>query len=161
MNKFSCILIAPIDLTTEHTDYLSFLQARRIFMWEFLASSDLWANIVGGVVAALLFALLVFLWNLRKHKILKDLTEIMGRAIVHRNIGEKRAYTDKGIWIQQAKDIENEAIEKAKKLSSTAGALVEWLDRVPPWTGDDEVERYVSILSKVIERIRELMERNT
>lgn len=130
-------------------------------MCEFLRSSDLWANIVGGVVAALLFALMVFLWNLRKHIILKDLTVIMGRAIVHRNNGEGRTYNDKEKWIQQAKEIENEAIEKAKKLSSTAGALVEWLDRVPPWKGNDEVERYVSILNKVIERIRELMERNS
>ncbi len=130
-------------------------------MCEFLRSSDLWANIVGGVVAALLFALMVFLWNLRKHKILKDLTEIMGRAIAHRNIGEEHAYKDKGKWIQQAKDIEDEAIAKAKKLSSTAASLVEWLDRIDPWKADDEVDRYVSILSKVIERIRELMERNS
>ena len=130
-------------------------------MCEFLLGSDLWANIIGGIVAAVLISLVAYLWNVRKHKILKDLTEIMGRAIKHRNIGEQRAFSDESEWIRQAKAIENEAVLKAKQLSSTAGSLVEWLDRVPPWNVTSEVDRYVSVLSKVIERIRGLMERNS
>jgi len=55
----------------------------------------------------------------------------------------------------------SKAVAKAKELSPTAGSLVEWLDRIPPWDATDDVARYVSILSKVVERIRGLMERNT
>lgn len=130
-------------------------------MREFLLGADLWANIIGGIVAAALIALIAYLWDLRKHKILRDLTEIMGRTIEHRNIGEQETFSDESEWIRQAKAIEDEAIAKAKQLSSTAGSLVEWLDRVPPWNVTSEVEKYVSILSMVIERIRGLMERNS
>jgi hypothetical protein len=57
--------------------------------------------------------------------------------------------------------IEDKAVAKAKELSSTAGALVEWLDRVPPWDLTSDVAKYVSILTTVVERIRGLMERNS
>ena len=99
--------------------------------------------------------------NLRKHNILKDLTLIMGKAIQHRNIGEQRAFTDEKDWIRKTKSIESEAVAKANQLSSTAGSLVNWLDRIDPWDVASEVDKYVSILSKVIKRIRELLERNS
>jgi hypothetical protein len=118
-------------------------------------------NIVGGVVTAGLIALIAYLWNQRRHKILRELTVIMGKAIQHRNIGERKTFTDQDQWVHEAKLIQVEAVSKARKLSSTAGSLVEWLDRVDPWNMNNEVEKYVSILSKVIERIRELLERNS
>ncbi len=130
-------------------------------MIEFLTGPDLWANILGGVVAAGLVALIAFLWDRRKHRILGELIEIMGRAIKHRNIGEQRAFSNEKEWVQQAKAIEEQAVATANKLSPTAGSLVEWLDRVPPWSSASEVEKYVSFLSTVIERIRGLMERNS
>jgi hypothetical protein len=116
---------------------------------------------IGGVVTAGLIALIAFLWNRRKHKILKDLIKIMGRAIQHRNVGKQGAFTDEKEWVQQAKAIQEEAVAMAKKLSPTAGSLVEWLDRVPPWDRTSDIEKYVSFLSTVIERIRGLMERNS
>jgi len=130
-------------------------------MIKFLCSSDLWVNVVGGIVTAGLLALIAYLWNRRRHKILHELTAIMGRAIQHRNNGEQKAFTDKNQWVQEAKSTQDEAVAKASELSSTAGSLVEWLDRVDPWNMNNEVERNVSILSKVIERIRELLERNS
>ncbi len=92
---------------------------------------------------------------------MSDLIQIMGRAIEHRNIGEHRAFTDEKLWVQQAKEIEEMAVAKAKELSPSAGSLVEWLDRVPPWKVSSEVDKYVSFLSTVIERIRGLMERHS
>ena len=127
----------------------------------FFLGADLWANIIGGFVAAGLVSLAAYLWNWRKHKILKDLIEIMGRAIKHRNIGESKAFSDKNEWIRQAKIIEEDAVAKAKQLSPTAGSLVEWLDRVQTWKKGDEVGKYVAILSKVSERIQGLMERHS
>ena len=130
-------------------------------MGESQFGADLLANINGGVVAAGLIILAAYLWDRRKHQILKDLTEIMGQAIKHRNIGENRSFSNKDEWLRQAKIIEENAVITAKRLSTTAGSLVEWLDRVEPWRSGDDVEKYVAILSKVIERIRVLMERHS
>ncbi len=130
-------------------------------MITFLASSELWSNIVGGVVAAGFLAAIAFLWDRRRHKILQELIKIMGQAIEHRNIGQDRTFPDEKEWILMAKKIEEEAVIKARKLSPTAGSLVEWLDRVPPWNVTSEVDKYVSILSTVIERVQGLMERNS
>ena len=125
---------------------------------DFLISADLWANIFGGIVAAIIFAWLVSLRDKKKHRILHELTVIMGRAIEHRDASKRQK--DKKAWVQQAKAIEAETIAKATELSTTAGSLMEWLDKVDPYI-DREVDKYVSILSKIIERIRELLERNS
>lgn len=130
-------------------------------MAAFLASSELWANIVGGVVTAGVLTLIAFLWDRRKHRILQELIKVMGQAIEHRNSGQQRTFADEKEWVQKAKKIEGEAVAKAKQLSPTAGSLVEWLDRVPPWNVSSEVDKYVSILGTVVERIRGLMERNS
>jgi len=127
----------------------------------FLSSFSLWENIVGGIVAALFIYLFFHMIERRKNRIMNELIEIMGKAIVHRNSGESKTFSDEDEWIEEAKDITNEAVEKAKELSGTAGSLVEWLDRIDPWSSDSELEKYVSILSKVVERIRGLMERKS
>ena len=130
-------------------------------MIKFLTGIDLWANIIGGVVAAGFLAIIAFLWDRRKHRILGELIEIMGQAIKHRNIGEQQAFIDEKEWVLKAKLIEEKAVATAKNLSPTAGSLIEWLDRVPPWNSTDETEKYISILSTLIERIRSLMERHS
>jgi hypothetical protein len=128
---------------------------------DFLKGSDLWANIIGGVIAALVFGFLVSIRDRKRHKILRELTEIMGLAIKHRNLGMSGKFTDKDVWINQAKAIEADAIAKAKELSTTAGSLVEWLDKIDPWDVNSEEKKYISILSTVITRIRGLLERNS
>ena len=128
---------------------------------EFLCRTDLWISIIGGVVTAGLLALVAYLWNWRRHKILSELTEIMGRAIQHRNEGANRTYSDEEQWINTASSLKKEAVSKATQLSPTAGSLVNWMDRVQPWDVNDDVEKWVSFLSKTIERIRELLERNS
>ena len=130
-------------------------------MIAFLSSSELWANIVGGVVAAGVLAILAFLWDRRRQGIIQELIRIMGQAIEHRNIGQQRTFVDEKEWLLKAKKIEEDAVIKATKLSLTAGSLVEWLDRVPAWNDTNEVDKYVSILSTIIERVRGIMERNT
>ncbi|MHB8088417.1 MAG: hypothetical protein ACYDH2_09255 [Anaerolineaceae bacterium] len=130
-------------------------------MVTFLASSELWSNVVGGIVAAGVLAGIAFLWDRRRQRTLQELIKIMGQAIEHRNIGDHKTFYDEKDWILKAKKIEEEAVIKAKKLSPTAGSLVEWLDRVPEWNATSEVDKYVSILSTVIERVRGLMERNS
>lgn len=136
-------------------------------MREFFFGYDLWANIFGGFLAAVLFALASYYLDQRKekrkHKILKELIDIMALAIRHRNAGErlKLSGKDHAEWVQQAKAIEEKAVSKATELSTTAGALVEWLDRTPEWDPNSQLEMYIAILSTVIERTRGLMERHS
>lgn len=58
-------------------------------MVEFLTGPDLWANIIGGVFTAGFIALIAFIWDRRKHRIIHELIEIMRGAVLHRNIGEQ------------------------------------------------------------------------
>ncbi len=130
-------------------------------MIEFFTGKDLWANIIGGVVVTVLIALFVYCKDRRKHKILRELTDIMGQIIEYRNIGEKRSYSDKKEWIRTAKALEDKAFNKASELSTKAGSFIKWLDRIPPLQGNDEVAFYVSILSTIVVRIRGLLERHS
>lgn len=140
-------------------------------MKAFLLGSDLWANICGGVAAALFLGFMAFCINIRKHVIINRLIKIMGQAIQHRNIGEpyktsphrlsKEDEWNESEWVQQAIAIHDEAVNQAYKLSPSAGALVDWLDRVDPWTETSQFERYLSILNKVIERIRGILEQTS
>ena len=115
-------------------------------MIEFLSKPDLWiagvGDAIGGIVAAVLIALFALLWNCRKNNLQKQLIEIMGQAIKHRNAGDQRAFKDEKVWIQQAKAIEEEAVATAKKISPATGSMVEWLDQVKPYPVGNELEKY-------------------
>ena len=47
-------------------------------MCEFFGSYELWSNIIGGVVSAIIITGLIYLWNYRKRKIVNELKTIMG-----------------------------------------------------------------------------------
>lgn len=122
---------------------------------------DLWANILGGIAAALILAAIYWGVNLRRHFLFKSLIKIMGEAIAHRNDGERGKYSSKEAWVTQADDIVVRAENKAQQISNAAGALVKMLDRVDRWDPHSDFERSLAILSKVIIRMRELIERNS
>lgn len=122
---------------------------------------DLLTNAVGGIFAAIGFGVIVYFWNSNKRKKLKELSLIMGEIIQHRNDGENNNYQNLSGWIQTAKYLEKKAIDKANEFTSIAGDLLNWLDRVEVYGLGDEKQRYIGILSVVISRIRELLERNT
>src|SRR6266498_3766623 len=98
-------------------------------MRDFFFGPGLWENIVGGIVAGLIAAALIAGWvrwrERNKHAAIHELIVIMDKAIRHRNIGEQGKFNDAKQWVQQAKDIEIEAVETAKKISPTAGSLIE------------------------------------
>lgn len=125
-----------------------------------ILSPGLWENVWGGVIAAILYAVIVAVLNLYRQYTLQVLIQIMGRAIRHRNNGKRGKFDNEEEWIRQAREIENDAVNTAKRLSATAGSLIEWLDRVPDRDGVGERELYIGILSKVIERITGLMEKH-
>jgi hypothetical protein len=121
---------------------------------EFIISSELWANIIGGILAAVIIASFTKYRDFRKPRTMKELIAIMGVAIKIRNNGEGHHFNDENIWVQQAIEIEQKAILKAKELSPTAGALIEWLDRIPPWDTSNRVQKYVSILDNYFKNSR-------
>lgn len=122
---------------------------------------DLFTNAVGGIFAAIGFAVIVFLWNMNKRKKLNELASIMGEIIEHRNKGESNKYSNVDEWVNTAKELEIKAIDKANEFSSTAGILLNWLDRVEAHKINDQKGLYISILTTISQRIRELLERNT
>ena len=81
-------------------------------MREFFQGPGLWENICGGFLAAILFAVVSYFLDQRKekrkHKILQELIDIMGKAIDLRNAGEGLQLSggDYSEWVQQAKAIE-------------------------------------------------------
>jgi hypothetical protein len=97
-------------------------------------------------------------WRRRENRIIQDLIIHMGTAIEHRNSGKHLEFSDEAKWVSQAKSIERQAVAKAYRLGPSAGALVDWLDRVDPYPRGSEREKYISILNKTIERIRGVLE---
>ena len=126
--------------------------------------SSLWENIIGGIVATLVGAALIGLvawWRNRKKQIAKEqLIVIMDEAIRHRNIGARGNFKDANAWINKAKALEIDAMETARKISPTAGSADWSLDQIPDYEKGNLVAGYTSILSKVIERIKEILERD-
>jgi hypothetical protein len=130
-------------------------------MRAFLLNNELWADIIGAIATSAATGLAIyFVRKRRKRKILMELTELMGQAIQHRKIGEDHTYADKMAWARQAIVIRTEAINKAKQLSPSSDWTSEEMDEQQSWNGDDEVEKYVSILTDTIERIGELVKKN-
>lgn len=131
---------------------------------EFLSSADLWANILGGIVAAIVLGIIAWVWRQYREWRVKQLGDLMGRIIEHRNAGI-RSVPDPTVWVQKAKELEQEAIEKASKVSTASGTLINWLGEFPVLDVDAKVKdpnqkHYVSLLTAVISRIRNTLERH-
>lgn len=122
---------------------------------------DLLVNALGGLFAAAGFAVILYFWKYKKRKKLDELSFIMGELIVHRNKVLNNDYQNENSWVEEAKALEKKAINKANELSPYAGALLIWLDKLDRYHSDSEKSKYSAILGKLIERIRNLLERNT
>lgn len=130
----------------------------------FLASSEVWANIIGGIVAAIVLGIISWGWRHYREWRVKQLGEFMGRMIEHRNAG-LHPVSDVTAWVQIAKSLEMEAIKKASKVSVASALLINWLGEVPVIEMDGKVtdtnqRHYVDILTEVISRIRVTLERH-
>lgn len=120
---------------------------------------DLLENIIGGIVAAIAFAGIVHLYQKDRRQKIKDLIIIMGQAVEHRNASNNIDHINPQEWITRAKEIETDAIKRANSISPAAGSMVEWLDQIDSYKHNDDVQKYIAILNKVIERIRWLLEK--
>jgi hypothetical protein len=93
---------------------------------EFWLSADLWANVVGGITAAIVLGIIARIWRQYIECRISQLGALMGRIIEHRNAG-RHAVPDPIEWVQMAKKLEQEAVEKANKVSTASGILINWL----------------------------------
>jgi hypothetical protein len=130
----------------------------------FLGSADLWANIVGGIVAAIVLGIIAWIWRQFREWRVKQLGDLMGRIIEHRNAG-RHSVPDPTAWLQKAKELEQEAVKKAGKVSAASGLLIYWLGEFPSIDVDKKVKNpdqkhYVSLLTAVISRIRDTLARH-
>jgi hypothetical protein len=131
---------------------------------EFPTSADLWANVVGGIVAALFLGIIAWGWRRYREWRVRQLGDLMGRIIEHRNAG-RRPVLDSVAWVQKAKELEQEAVKKAGKVSTASGIFVSWLGEFPNLEVDAKVsdtrqKHYVSLLTAVISRMRDTLERH-
>lgn len=127
-------------------------------MCDFLGSSELWSNVIGGVITGIVLAGLVWLWNWNKRRHIKALIKIEDESIEHRNAGAAKEYEDTDKWSKEARIIHDKAFETANKISPAAGALIDLLGVVDPWDPTDTVSYWISILTKVNGRIRKILE---
>ncbi len=126
-------------------------------MCDFLFSSELWSNIIGGIVAALVLSGVYWFINSRNRRNINMLIEIEGESIELSNQGKYKQYDDIDEWVIQAKFIQIDAIEIATKISPSAGALITWLGTKDAHIPGDTRTYWISILDKVNERIREIL----
>jgi len=131
---------------------------------EFFASDDLLANIVGGVAAAVFLGIIAWVWRQVRERRVRQLGDLMGRIIVHRNAG-CHPVLDPEAWVQKAKEFEQEAVKKAGKVSTASEILINWLGEFPNVDVDAKVINhyqihYVSLLTAVISRIRDTLRRH-
>jgi len=59
----------------------------------------------------------------------KALVEVLARAVPHRAKGSKEL-SNPGPWIGEARELEDELAEKARRLSLGSGAVITWLNEV-------------------------------
>ena len=129
-------------------------------MCDFLLSSELWSNIIGGIVASLVLAGIYWIVSYNKRKTIKGLIDIEGKSIQHRNNGEAGIYENKDVWAEEASIIHDQAIVVAKTISPAAGALIDWLGTVDPYVPGNKLSFWISMLDKVNERIRIILEKH-
>jgi len=131
---------------------------------EFLGTADVLANIAGGIVAAIVLGIIAWVWNQIREWRVKQLGDLMGRIVEHRNSG-RHPVPDPTAWVQKAKELEQEAVKKASNVSAASGILIHWLGEFPGLDVDKNVKNpdqkhYVSLLTAVISRIRDTLERH-
>ena len=128
---------------------------------EFISSAELWANIIGGIFAAIVLGIIAWGWRQFREWRIKQLGDLMGRIIEHRNTG-RHPVPDPTAWVQKAKELEQEAVKKAGSVSAASGILIHWLGEFPSMDVDKKVKNpdqkhFVSLLTAVISRIQDTL----
>jgi hypothetical protein len=121
-------------------------------------------GVVTGVATAAVLGIIAGAWRNWREGRVKQLGDLMGEIIDHRNAG-RHVVPDPAVWVQKAKDFEQEAERKAHKVSTASGILIHSLGEFPEFGVDATVQdphqkHYVSQLTAVISRIRDTLGRH-
>ena len=123
-------------------------------MSEFLISSELWSNIIGGIVSALILAGFYWIINNYKRKNLNELV-IIEKEITKLLDDELISPPDPNEWYDASTVIHKRAITTANKLSPSAGALIESIS--VQYNGGDAVDHWYPILKNIKSQILEIL----
>lgn len=121
-------------------------------------------GVVTGVATAAVLGTIAWVWRFRSESRVKQLGDLMGEIIVHRNAG-RHIVSDPAEWVEKAKGLEQAAEQKAYKVSAASGLLIHWLGELNQIGVDGNVQdqnqrHYVDILTTVISRIRDTLGRH-
>jgi len=121
-------------------------------------------GVVTGVATAAVLGIIAGAWRKWRERRVKQLGDLMGEIIEHRNAG-RHLVPDAAGWVQKAKDLEQVGERKAHKVSTASGILIHRLGEFPEFGVDANVQdphqkHYVSLLTAVISRIRDTLGRH-
>jgi len=121
-------------------------------------------GVVIGIATAAVLGIMAWLWRQGRERRVKQLADLMGTIIEHRNAG-RRPVADPVAWVKRAKDLEQEAEQRASKVSAASAALIHWLGElndigVATNVQDRDQQQYILVLTTVISRIRDTLERH-
>ena len=117
--------------------------------------SQLWPNVIGGVFTAGILALIYWAVNCNKRKNLSELVEIQEKiAGLLFEAEQYKERMDIEEWSCEASKILEKTIESTKKISPSAGALIEVSDE---YLGGDVVQHLTSCLERIEDQIREIL----
>ena len=122
------------------------------------------SGVVTGVATAAVLAAIGWLWRRYREWRVQRLVDMMDAIVEHRNAG-RHVTPDPGAWVQRAKELEDEAERRARKISTASGALIHWLGELETMDVDNGVRdpeqmHYVNLLTTVISRIHDTLGRH-
>ena len=121
-------------------------------------------GVITGVVTAGVLGIIVGLWRKYREWRVRQLGDLMQRIIEHRNKG-RHLVPDTVEWVCEARELEQEAIERAGRVSKASKRLIDSLGELKKFSVDQNVtdpnqQHWVNMLTTVISRIRDTLERH-
>ncbi len=121
-------------------------------MGNFLSSAEFWSNILGGIASALILAAIYWAVNYNKRKNINKLIKIEKQSIELLVDAEEVQYLDRGEFHDMSDSVHKQAIEVAKRVSPSAGALITSV--IDVYRGGDSVDHWYPILKEINKRIK-------
>jgi hypothetical protein len=156
--------LAFLALTVFTWPKMTFTWPKMMFSNKEAQMESIFSGVITGIATAALLGIMALGWRKWREWRVKQLGDLMGLIIEHRNAG-RHPVPDPSVWVQKAKELEQEAERKAGTVSAASGLLIHWLGEFPEISVDAKVKdpdqkHYVSLLTAVISRIRDTLGRH-
>lgn len=120
--------------------------------------TQIFLGVVTGVATAAVLGLIAGVWRFWREFRIKQLGDLMGKMIEHRNAG-LQAGPDSAMWVRQAEELEQEAERKAKNVSASSWALIHMLDQSDPNVQDPK-QQHLDKLTAMISMMQDTLARH-